>query len=70
MIAAIYQCSLGDYRWPQFDGSTDSFDGSTDMLSIMHRNRYTLCLVIALATSVMIVMGSLAHALAQMPLYA
>jgi hypothetical protein len=40
------------------------------MLSIMHRNRYTLCLVIALATSVMIVMGSLAHALAQMPLYA
>jgi hypothetical protein len=40
------------------------------MLSIMHRNQYAFGLVIALATSVLIVMGSLAHAVAQMQLYA
>ncbi len=39
------------------------------MNTLKIRNRYTLGLAIALATSVLVVMGSIAHAISQAPLY-
>ena len=43
--------------------------GSNDMNVLKIRHRYALGLAVALATSVLVVMGSIAHAISQAPAY-